>query len=29
VRDEDSQPHEERFDLRLEVRRTTAPPRAG
>ena len=24
--DEDSQPHEERLDLRLEVRRTTAPP---
>jgi LacI family transcriptional regulator len=26
---EDSQPHEERFDLRLEVRRTTAPPRSA
>jgi LacI family transcriptional regulator len=29
VGDEDSRPHEERLDLRLEVRRTTAPPRTG
>jgi LacI family transcriptional regulator len=29
VRDEDSQPHEERFELELKVRRTSAPPRAG
>jgi DNA-binding LacI/PurR family transcriptional regulator len=25
VRDEDRQPHEERFELELKVRRTTAP----
>ena len=27
LRDDDGQPQEERFELRLEVRRTTAPPR--